>query len=127
MRSRSSAFRSAGVFAMRRAAIAMNPCPCGNRGDPARSCRCTPAVVRRYHARLSGPLLDRLDLQVEVPRLAGAEFDAPAAQVGRWCVPDAAGRRVLDTAMRRLKLSGRARSRVLKVARTIADLEERPG
>jgi magnesium chelatase family protein len=138
---------------------AMNPCPCGNRGDPARSCRCTPAVVRRYHARLSGPLLDRLDLQVEVPRLAGAEFDAPPgeaidsamgaqlagqaralqlaraglcnarldeAQVGRWCVPDAAGRRVLEAAMRRLKLSGRARSRVLKVARTIADLEERP-
>jgi magnesium chelatase family protein len=138
---------------------AMNPCPCGSRGDPARSCRCTPALVRRYHARLSGPLLDRLDLHVEVPRLAAAEFDAAPeegadsataaklvcraralqltragasnarldeAQVGRWCVPDACGRRVLETAMRRLKLSGRARSRVLKVARTIADLEERP-
>jgi len=138
---------------------AMNPCPCGGRGDPQRSCRCTPALLRRYHARLSGPLLDRLDLQVEVPRLAGEAFDAPPgealdsataaqlagraralqlaraglcnarlaeAQAGRWCVPDAAGRRVLETAMRRLKLSGRARSRVLRVARTIADLEERP-
>ncbi|MDE2136398.1 MAG: ATP-binding protein, partial [Gammaproteobacteria bacterium] len=138
---------------------AMNPCPCGGRGDPQRCCRCTPALVRRYHSRLSGPLLDRLDLQVEVPRLAAEEFDAPPgaapdsataaqlvdraralqlgraglcnarlaeAQAGRWCVPDPAGRRVLETAMRRFKLSGRARSRVLRVARTIADLEERP-
>ena len=158
-----------GVVAVSRAALqtqypaafqliaAMNPCPCGHRGDPAGECRCTPAEVQRYRGRLSGPLLDRLDMHVEVPRVAVCEFDAPAAAaettcaaaarvararglalarqgvcnarlcdagVQRWCSPDAAGRRVLEAAMRRLGLSGRARQRVLKLARTIADLEE---
>ncbi len=138
---------------------AMNPCPCGGLGDPAGSCRCTPAMVQRYRARVSGPLLDRLDLQVEMPRVEAAEFDGtpnegagsaaaaaavrrarelqrtrqgvcnarlPDAEVHRWCAPEEPGRRVLEAAMQRLRLSGRARQRVLKVARTIADLDGRP-
>src|SRR4029077_20713795 len=77
-----------GVVAVSRAALptqypaafqliaAMNPCPCGRFGDPAGGCRCTPAEVRRYRGRVSAPLLDRLDMQVEVPRVAACEFDA---------------------------------------------------
>jgi magnesium chelatase family protein len=137
---------------------AMNPCPCGRLGDPTGSCRCTPAEVRRYRGRISGPLLDRLDLHVDMPRVLPEDFEGRGvgtagsreaallvararsvqlarqgmcnarltdAAVGRWCLPDPSGRRVLDTAIQRLGLSGRGRQRVLKVARTIADLEER--
>jgi magnesium chelatase family protein len=134
---------------------AMNPCPCGRLGDPGESCRCTPAQVRHYRARISGPLLDRFDLHVEVPRLAMRDFEAvgsgepssaAAARVARarelqmtrhgacnarlsdlgvrrWCAPDAGAGRILEGAMRQLGFSGRARQRVLRVARTIADLE----
>jgi magnesium chelatase family protein len=138
---------------------AMNPCPCGRLGDPAGSCSCTPAQVQRYRARVSGPLLDRLDLHVEVPGVEPGEFDAVAsrgagsaaaaaavgrarelqrarqgvcnarladAEVHRCCAADESGRRVLEAAMQRLRLSGRAHQRVLKVARTIADLGGRP-
>jgi magnesium chelatase family protein len=157
-----------GVVAVSRAALqtqypaafqliaAMNPCPCGYLGDPRESCRCTPALVQRYRRRISGPLLDRLDIQVDVPRLTITDFEigalttetstaaairiarARAAQlqrqgtcnarlsdvgVQRWCTPDEAGRRLLDATMQRLGFSGRVRQRVLKVARTIADLE----
>jgi len=137
----------------------MNPCPCGRLGDSAGSCSCSSPVVQRYRGRVSGPLLDRLDLQVEMPRVPAAQFDAPAleetssrtaaaavraargiqrarqgacnarltdADVPRWCTPDAAGRRLLDTAVERFGLSARSRTRVLKVARTIADLERVP-
>jgi magnesium chelatase family protein len=139
---------------------AMNPCPCGRRGDPSGSCVCTPGALQRYRARISGPLLDRLDLQVEVPRLAPGEFEVPRAHAGssacaaaavrrarerqlarqgacnarladagveRWCTPDEDGRRLLERAMRQLALSGRARQRLLRVARTLADLEGVPG
>jgi magnesium chelatase family protein len=135
---------------------AMNPCPCGERGEASGLCGCTPAQLRHYRNRISGPLLDRLDLHVELARVPAQEF-APAARgessaqaaarvarartlqlarqgtcnarldeggVQRWCVPDEAAARLLDEAMQRLRLSGRARARVLKVARTIADLEE---
>ncbi|HLY52508.1 MAG TPA: YifB family Mg chelatase-like AAA ATPase [Steroidobacteraceae bacterium] len=134
---------------------AMNPCPCGRRGDPTGSCRCSPDVVRRYLGRVSGPLLDRLDMQVEVPPVPAGEFDEPAGErsaavaaavrharelqlarqgicnarladteLPRCCLPgDARGRQVLETAVRRFGLSGRSRVRVLKVARTIADLD----
>jgi magnesium chelatase family protein len=134
---------------------AMNPCPCGRQGDAAADCRCTPAQVRGYRGRISAPLLDRLDMHVEVPRLAAHEFTAtsepaettPAAAervararrvqlerqgtcnarltdaaVRHWCQVDEAAERLLANAMGRLGLSGRARQRVLKVARTIADL-----
>ena len=133
---------------------AMNPCPCGRLGDAAADCRCTPAQIRRYRARISAPLLDRLDMHVEVPRLSSGEFtEGPAGEttaaaaarvmharrqqlsrqgmcnarlrdgeVQRWCRTDAAAQRVLAAAMERFALSGRGRQRVLKVARTIADL-----
>jgi magnesium chelatase family protein len=140
-------------------AAAANPCPCGHLGDPRRECRCTPLEVRRYRARLSGPLLDRIDLQLEVPavpyrdlarggagersaavrarvlaararqgrrlaasgRHANAELTPP--EVRRWCAPDAEGERLLELAMNKLALSARALHRILRVARTIADLD----
>src|SRR5688500_5754737 len=133
---------------------AMNPCPCGYRGHPVVACSCTPDTVARYKMRISGPLLDRIDLQVTVPALRPAELDAAAtgepsekvrARVararmralrrqgisnGQLAGPeaeararlDAAGRVLLREAMERMALSARARHRVLKVARTIADL-----
>ncbi len=136
---------------------AMNPCPCGFRGDRVRACACTPRQVATYQGRVSGPLLDRIDLHVEVAALPYAEITGPpgegteavsarvAAARGRQGVrgggaspcnadlggstlrtvaaPDAGGRRLLETAMERLGLTGRGHDRVLRVARTIADLE----
>ena len=131
---------------------AMNPCPCGTLGDPAGTCRCTPEQTARYRARVSGPLLDRIDLHVEVPRVRGDEDSGPAessaavrervaaaraAQIARaqkpnqrlsvgelrtHCTLAPGGRRLLARAMEKLHLSARARDRVLRVARTIADL-----
>lgn len=133
---------------------AMNPCPCGYLGDPSGRCRCTPAQIERYHAKLSGPLLDRIDLWVEVPRLlpetlAAAAPGESSAQVrarvlaarerqlarqgkenarlsgselethGRAGEPALA---LLGRAMARLDLSARAYHRILRLARTIADL-----
>jgi magnesium chelatase family protein len=137
---------------------AMNPCPCGFLGDPNGRCHCTPDQVARYRRRISGPLLDRIDLQVEVPAvpqedLARGAHGEPSAAIrervaaararqierqGRsnaalaaremdcYCAPDAAGATVLKQAISRLGLSARAYHRVLKVARTIADLAEAP-
>ncbi len=135
---------------------AMNPCPCGYLGDPGGRCHCTAEQVLRYRARISGPLLDRIDLHVEVPRLAPGQLGATedvagegsaevrervaaargrsvvragkpnsfltTAEVNRHCRPDESGRHLLEQAMQRLGLSARAYHRVLKVARTIADL-----
>jgi magnesium chelatase family protein len=136
---------------------AMNPCPCGFLGDPRRPCECPEPMVERYRARVSGPLLDRIDLQVEVPvpklrelrqepgepsravalrvaaaralqqrRFAGRPLPVNGAMepsdLRRWCPLDPAGQRLLDLAFERLGLSARALARVLKVARTIADL-----
>jgi magnesium chelatase family protein len=138
---------------------AMNPCPCGHLGDQRRACDCPEPLVDRYRARLSGPLLDRIDLHVEVPapslgelrREAGEASAAVAARVmaarerqqrrfpdralpinaamdardtRRHCALDAAGERLLAAAFERLGLSARAVARVLKVARTIADLAD---
>jgi magnesium chelatase family protein len=136
---------------------AMNPCPCGYRTDPVRACRCTPPQVAKYRGRLSGPLLDRLDLVVDVQPVAIADLtgDAngePSAAVrarvlaarerqlsrpgraarlnamlhgrafDRCCALDADGRRLLERSAARLHLTARGFHRVLKVARTIADL-----
>jgi len=133
---------------------AMNPCPCGHLGDPAATCRCTPDRVAAYRSRISGPLLDRIDLHVEVPRVSPAEIasaapsesSADAAQrvamartrqlerqgrannrlegaaVLERSLADAQALALLGTAMQRLALSARAYHRVLRVARSIADL-----
>lgn len=123
---------------------AMNPCPCGYRGDAIRPCRCTDGARLRYRARLSGPLLDRIDLHVAVPavpftdlidarpaetsqivaaRVAGARR-ARAAREGRSAglALDADGHRLLARAHDLLGLTARAHTRVIRVARTIADL-----
>lgn len=133
---------------------AMNPCPCGYHGDAR--CQCTPEQVARYRGKLSGPLLDRIDLIIEVPALPGEALNGTASgessaavrqRVDRaWarqqqrqddanarldtvgvdthCQPDNAGRALLQQAAKRLGLSARAWHRVLRVARTVADLAE---
>jgi magnesium chelatase family protein len=137
---------------------AMNPCPCGQRGHPDKPCTCTPLDVKKYLSRISGPLLDRIDIQVEVPPVQYRDLatEVPAessasirarvnaaravqqqryAAAGLYCnahmLPqhlrahcqlDPAGRQLLEVAMGRLGLSARGYDRVLKVARTIADL-----
>jgi magnesium chelatase family protein len=135
---------------------AMNPCPCGHLGSPLRACRCTPDAVLRYQGRISGPLLDRIDLQVEVPAvapqtLAAAPDGEPSAQIAErvvraqqlaWarqgcsnaqltgalvdthCALDDAGTRFLQAAAARLGWSARSYHRVLRMARTVADLSD---
>ena len=150
----SRASRQASFPARFQLVAAMNPCPCGTLGDPAGTCRCTPEQVARYRARISGPLLDRIDLHVEVPRIrddndcGAAESSAAvrarvagarAVQIARAAKPNQglsvselrehcalapSGRRLLSRAMEKLHLSARARDRVLRVARTIADLAQ---
>ncbi|MDI6777195.1 MAG: YifB family Mg chelatase-like AAA ATPase [Syntrophales bacterium] len=138
---------------------AMNPCPCGYYGDPHRDCRCSPQQIHQYQARISGPLLDRIDIHIEVPsiryrdlvgRNVGESSDiikerivrARAVQVKRfdgqdtllnarmsdkqikeYCVIDEDSRRLIEMAIDRLGFSARAYTRILKVARTIADIE----
>lgn len=135
---------------------AMNPCPCGWLGHSNGKCRCTPDQVARYKGKLSGPLLDRIDLMIEVPSVTEAELTArgnnggesscdvqarvtharqvqiirqgsPNARlmpngVEAHCQPDETGAALLRQAMNRLSLSARGYHRILKVARTIADL-----
>ncbi|GBD24851.1 Competence protein ComM [bacterium HR30] len=138
---------------------AMNPCPCGFLGDPQKECTCSPLQIERYRSRISGPLLDRIDIHIEVPAvqfrdLARSQPAEPSAAIrarvdrararqlerfhgrkiycnaqmgsrdlARFCRLDSQGEQLLETAMLRLGLSARAYTRVLKVARTIADLE----
>lgn len=150
----SRAMRQAEFPAQFQLVAAMNPCPCGYHGDPGGRCRCTPDQVHRYRARLSGPLLDRIDLQIEVPalsaevlqqmpdaessavvrlRVAAARRKQMARQeklnarlttrdIDRYCRPENAAADLLKHAVDRLGLSARAYHRLLKVARTIADL-----
>ncbi len=137
---------------------AMNPCPCGYSGDPTRECTCSRGMIENYQKRISGPLLDRIDIHVDVPRvdyekLTGmtmgetsasirarveaarerqrARFqgtplhsnaDMGPAQVRQFCDLDSTGRGLIKVAVRQLGLSARAYHRVLKLARTIADL-----
>jgi magnesium chelatase family protein len=150
----SRAARQAEFPAQFQLVAAMNPCPCGYLGHSNGKCRCTPDQVARYRNRISGPLLDRIDIQIEVPavpegdltgRPAGepgavirtrveaarsralARQDKPNArlsptEVDLHCFLDAQGEALLRQAMQRLDLSARAYHRILKVARTIADL-----
>lgn len=141
---------------------AMNPCPCGYYNHPAKECVCSPGSVHRYMSRISGPLMDRIDLHVEVTPVPAAELSAAApaelsaavrervmrarevqaarfrevtgvhtnagmnaAMLREYCRLDAASAALLERAMERLNLSARAYDRILKVARTIADLAGR--
>ncbi|MGL4551748.1 MAG: YifB family Mg chelatase-like AAA ATPase [Gemmataceae bacterium] len=141
---------------------AMNPCPCGYLGSPKHACKCHPAQIERYLGKISGPLLDRVDLHVEVPSVAFDELSARAdgtssevmreqvsrvrsvqaarfgpgttlngrmgtRQVREHCALGADGRELLRQAMEALNLSARAHDRILRVARTVADLEGSDG
>jgi len=138
---------------------AMNPCPCGYYGDNSRECVCTPQQIRKYRAKLSGPLQDRIDIQIEVPPVHVRELhdDGPVPEgssgirarviearerqaarflqdgihtnaqlkprlLKRYCGLDTRGRDLLEQSMVKLGLSARAHGRILRVARTIADL-----
>ncbi len=136
---------------------AMNPCPCGYLGHFNGKCHCTPDQVTRYRGKISGPLLDRIDIQIEVPavphddlihnkthsekssaiqarvekahqrqhnRQGKANNDLTVKEIDQLCTPDDAGDKLLQNAMNRLSFSARAYHRILKVARTIADLVE---
>ncbi|MEE9168699.1 MAG: YifB family Mg chelatase-like AAA ATPase [bacterium] len=141
-------------------AAAMNPCPCGYLTDPTHECTCTVPMVQRYRARVSGPLLDRIDIHVEVPSVAYADLSSREAgepsnalrarvdrarevqlrrfqsqpkifcnahmqskEIRKYCVIDSQSEELLKLAITRFGLSARAYDRILKVARTIADLE----
>jgi magnesium chelatase family protein len=137
---------------------AMNPCPCGYLGDAKHECRCSPTQIQRYRSRISGPLLDRIDIHVEAPalsinelrsekagegsdglrtrvqearsrqqaRFAGTKVTSNArmthAQIRKHCAIDSSLGDLLQHAMEELSLSARAYDRILKVARTVADL-----
>ena len=138
----------------------MNPCPCGYYGDPTHHCVCTPGQIQRYMNKISGPLLDRIDIQCEISNLSFSEISKMEAgepsekirervimarqiqenrykdfkgihcnaqmterMIHQYAEPDAASLDMLRMAMERLKLSARAYNRILKVARTIADLD----
>jgi magnesium chelatase family protein len=142
---------------------ALNPCPCGYLGDPLHACSCTPLLIQRYRSRLSGPLLDRMDIHIEVPavkyrdladqsegecsihisrrvdnsreiqreRFKGSKVHSNSQMTPRhirkFCEPDAAGKRMLELVTDRMGFSARTFSRILKVSRTIADLESSEG
>jgi magnesium chelatase family protein len=134
---------------------AMNPCPCGYRGDPTKPCRCTPLQADRYASRLSGPLRDRIDLSVAVNALPAKDLEQPPPAEGSESIRgrvvaarsrqiaragrlnsqlqgtllrrhvgiDAGGRRLLERALQKLALTARGFDRLMRVSRTIADLE----
>lgn len=140
---------------------AMNPCPCGHLGDARKACRCTPQHIRRYQARISGPLLARIDIHIEVPSVKYRDLSGKYAtessaaireriekarqrqrerflasktfcnarmsdkQIKVHCVIDDESRQLLEMAIDKLGLSARAYSRILKTARTIADLDDK--
>src|SRR5215469_11656343 len=141
-------------------AAAMNPCPCGYFGDPQRECHCTPPMIQRYVSKISGPLLDRIDIHIEVPAVKYRELRAPSSSedsatirqrvmrarewqskryagerrvfsnaqmppklIRKFCAISEEGEKMLENAITRMGLSARAHDRILKVARTIADLD----
>ena len=143
-------------------AAAMNPCPCGFHNDPTRDCKCSPIQIQRYVSKISGPLLDRIDIHIDVPAVKFKELasDAPGESsdairervdrarrvqlerfrsekifcnaqmssrlIRKYCLIDSASKGLLENAITRLGLSARAYDRILKVSRTLADLEEKP-
>jgi len=144
-------------------AAAMNPCPCGFFGDATRECHCSPPQIQRYVSKISGPLLDRIDIHIEVPAVKYKELrgdteiessakvrervlrardiqlerykgetklyanaQMPSKLIRKHCAISSEGEKLLETAIHRLGLSARAHDRILKVSRTIADLEMSP-
>ncbi len=135
---------------------AMNPCPCGHLGNPKQNCRCTPEQIKRYHARISGPLLERIDLQLEVPliphdvliqtsittnesskeiqqrviatrqiqlqRQQKMNNELTVKDLEQFCVLEQANQQFLELILQKLNLSIRSYHRILKIARTIADM-----
>ena len=137
----------------------MNPCPCGFFNDPSRECTCTPPVIQRYVSKISGPLLDRIDIHIDMPAVKYRELREDAhgegseeirarviaargrqlrrfqgekvycnaqlspRQIQKYCGIPSEAERLLENAMTRLGLSARAHDRILKVARTIADMD----
>jgi len=140
-------------------AAAMNPCPCGHFNDPTRDCKCSPIQIQRYISKISGPLLDRIDIHLDVPAVRFKELasEAPTESsaeirervvrarrvqlerfqgenifcnaqmtprlIRKYCVVDSASKALLENALTRLGLSARAYDRILKVSRTLADME----
>ena len=140
-------------------AAAMNPCPCGFFNDPTRECKCSPMQIQRYVSKISGPLLDRIDIHIDVPAVKFKELasDTPAESsteirervvrarriqlerfsgerifcnaqmsprlIRAYCAIDSESKGLLENAITRLGLSARAYDRILKVSRTLADLE----
>ena len=134
---------------------AMNPCPCGYQGHPKKACRCTPDQVLRYQSRLSGPFLNRIDMQIEVPAVEARDLEQmpqgensaqvaqrvaraferqmarqgcvnarlSVRQLDEFATPDEAGRNLIAKAMTQFNWSARVYHRILRVARSIADLE----
>jgi magnesium chelatase family protein len=105
---------------------AMNPCPCGYHNHPEKECVCGPGTVQKYLNKISGPLLDRIDLHVEVTPVSYNELandQMSSKDIQLFCKLDEAGSAILKSAMEKMGLSARAYDRILKVARTIADLD----
>jgi magnesium chelatase family protein len=138
---------------------AMNPCNCGFYGDPTRECRCTPPQIQRYISKVSGPLLDRIDIHINVPAVKVSELSAkengessaeirervvrarkvqqerfsgehvycnaqmPSRLIRKYCQLNSSAQQLLERAIMKLGLSARAYDRILKVSRTIVDLE----
>ena len=125
----------------------MNPCPCGHHGDPVKECTCSMSMVKSYQKKISGPLLDRIDIHVEVPRVPFEKLssqrtgepsaavrerfkeislqtnsDMGPAEIRQFCQLDTTGTNLVKAAMQQMQLSARAYHRILKLARTIADL-----
>ena len=99
------------------------PCPCGFYGDPVKPCTCAPAMVTKYQKRISGPLLDRIDIHIEVPRVDYEKLSGDwMGEIRQFCKLRPEGRSLLRAAMSQLNLSACAYHRILKLARTIADL-----
>ncbi|MFN3270527.1 MAG: ATP-binding protein, partial [Candidatus Kapaibacteriota bacterium] len=138
----------------------MNPCPCGNYGNPYQECTCSPGQIQKYQSKISGPLLDRIDIHIEVPAVKYQELtdkssgerseeirkrvikarqiqaerfknyknifknaDMGSKEIRKFCQLDEKSQEILRIAMNRLALSARAYDKILKVSRTIADLE----
>ena len=142
-----------------RLVAAMNPCPCGYYGDPVKECKCSSTVVTRYQKKISGPLMDRIDIFLDIPRIdyeklmddrlseqsgkvrqrvqnarqfqldrfKGTDLtsnaDMTASEVKQFCSIDAAAQALLRTAMKQIHFTARGFHRTLKLARTVADLD----